>query len=157
MASLQHITVRRVKAKAANEPELLEAGVDVAREGGHRAEQYCDEPVELDLHGALDGVLVGEGLEMVVCHQEERQGASDGYALVVGNNAVRKEVVGLQVTLHLAVEVPQGVHGEVEGVLFGVHQSIFAVLGEVAIRLGVEAKSFLDSLEEVTVSLRWAV
>ena len=94
---------------------------------------------------------------MGVCHQEERQGAFDGYALVVGKGDVLKEVVGLEVTLHLAVEVPQGVHGEVKGVLFRVHQSIFAVEGELAIRLGVEAKPFLDSLEEVTVRLRWAV
>ena len=53
-------------------------------------------------------VLVGEGLEVVARHEKELQRASDGYALLVGNDDVREEVVGLEVAMHLAVKVPLG-------------------------------------------------
>ena len=66
-------------------------------------------------------------------------------------------MVGLEVALHLAVEVPQWVHGEVEGVLFGVHQIVVDINGAGSVLLGVEAKPFFDTFEDVEVGLRWTV
>jgi hypothetical protein len=106
---------------------------------------------------ALDGVLVGEDLEVVASHEEERQGAGEAYSGTVWDHEVLEEVCALEVALHLAVKEPQVLHGEVEGVLLGVDHEVVGSKGKVSVHLGVETELFFDTVEDVELGLRWAV